>query len=274
MSQEETEKRIDSEELHERPPEFDFEPQFDGRYRSPVLMRVMIVIVNIAALIFCRSFIQSWYSVHGKTPIWIPIAFLIVPLGSLFFIYYYMGRIGREIITKLICLACCALQVINFIYPVNPSQIFLGKEGYTYDYSYVAEVEKNIGIKFPECVTATTVDGVLADEENKSIFSSLKSFFMGEKLLYCTDVIYSADKAKEFESFIKQNPIWLDEIPKEIRKLAISTFKTENYDCFLFFDCDSKAFNSLPQSDRHTIYQVMYNSQSHEMRILKYIKNF
>lgn len=73
MSQNQTDEHIHDDELHERPPEFD--PQLEGEYRSPVLMRVMLVVINIASLFFCRSFMQSWYSIHGTTPIWISLVF-------------------------------------------------------------------------------------------------------------------------------------------------------------------------------------------------------
>ena len=39
MSQNQIDEHIHDDELHERPPEFD--PQLEGEYRSPVLMRVM-----------------------------------------------------------------------------------------------------------------------------------------------------------------------------------------------------------------------------------------
>lgn len=110
MSKEKIKNRNFDDGLNEQPPEFD--PITDG-YRSPILMRIMLIVINIAAFLFCRSFLQSWYSIHGSTPVWIPLAFLIVPLGSLFFIYYYMGKVGYERIMKTICIAFCALGVVN-----------------------------------------------------------------------------------------------------------------------------------------------------------------
>lgn len=274
MSREQTDDLRFGDALHEQPPEFDFEPQFVGGYRSHVLMRVMLVITNLAALFFCRSFIQSWYGVHGTTPVWIPILFMLVPLGSLFFIYYRMGRIGREIILKIICFACCALQAVNFFNPISPSRISLGKDGYSYDFSYVSSAGSEMGITFPECTTSTTVDGTLAETENKNLFEKLKAFFTGEKTYYYTDVIYTSEQVAEFERYLEKNPLWLENIPEKLRKLTNYGFSTQDYDCFLFYDCDAKAFNTVPESGRHTIYQVMYNSQKHEMRILKYSKNF
>lgn len=274
MSQEEIDNRRFGSELHEQPPETEFEPTFGVGYRSPVMMRIMLVIINLAALFFCRSFIQSWFGIHGTTPVWIPIVFMLVPLGSLFFVYYYMGRIGREIILKMICIACCVLQAVNFFYPVSSSRISLGKDGYSYDFSYVSSAGSEMGIVFPECTTSTTVDGALADTEYKNFLEKAKAFFAWEKLYYCTDVIYSPEQAAEFERYIKKDPLWLDEIPEKLGRLTNYGFSSQNYDSFLFYDCDAKSFNTVPNLGRHTIYRVMYNSQKHEMRILKYSKNF
>lgn len=274
MSREEIDDLRFGDKLHEQLPEPEFDPAHFAGYRSPVLMRVMLVIINLAALVFCRSFIQSWFSVHGTTPVWIPILFMLVPLGSLFFVYYYLGRIGREIILKLICLACCALQAVNFFSPVATSQVSLGKDGFSYDFSYVSSAGADMGISFPECVTATTVDGTHAVSEYNGFSDRVKSFFTGEKLYYCTDVIYKPEQVAEFEKYLEKNPLWLDEISEKLHKLSVYGFSADNYDRFLFYDCESKSFNTVPESDRHTIYQVMYNSQRHEMRILKYSKNF
>lgn len=259
-------------ELYERPPEFD--PQFNVEYRSPVLMRIMLVVVNLAALIFSRSFLQSWYSVHGTTPVWIPLAFLLVPLGSLFIIYYYMGRVGSEIIIKLICFAFCAAQVFNIFSPIDTKQITLGKNGFSSDFGYVTEAGNIIGIAFPADGSATTVDSIGLKDENKSAVASLKSFIKREKLYSCTDVIYKPEKAEEFESFIERSPLWLSEIPDKINGLKYSLIDTSGYNLFIFFNCESKAYNTLPDSGKHTVYQVMYNLQNHEMRIIKYTKIF
>lgn len=272
MSQNQIDEHIHGDELHERPPEFD--PQFEGEYRSPVLMRVMLVVINIAALFFCRSFMQSWYSIHGTTPIWISLIFLLVPLGSLFIIYYYMGRIGSERIIKLICIVFCALHIINIFSPIDSSQVSLGKEGFSSDYGYVTEAGKMIGIDFPSDGSATTVDSVGIKNENKDIFASLKSLIKREKLYSCTDVIYKSEQTKDFEDFIKKSPLWLNEISDDINSLKYSLVDTSGYNSFIFYDCDAKTYNTLPESGKHTIYQVMYNSQNHEMRILKYTKNF
>ncbi len=272
MPQNEINEHAYGDELCERPPEFD--PQLGGEYRSPVLMRVMLVIVNLAALIFSRSFLQSWYSVHGTTPVWIPLVFLLVPLGSLFFIYYYMGRVGNEIIIKLICLAFCAAQVFNIFSPIDSKQITLGRDGFSSDFGYVTEAGNIIGITFPSEGSATTVDSVGLKSENKSTIASLKSFIKSEKLYSCTDVIYKPEQAEEFESFIEKSPLWLSEISDEINALNYSLIDTSGYNRFIFYDCESKAYNTLPDSGKHTVYQVMYNLQNHEMRILKYTKNF
>lgn len=236
MSKEKIKNRNFDDGLNEQPPEFD--PIPDG-YRSPILMRIMLIVINIAAFLFCRSFLQSWYSIHGSTPVWIPLAFLIVPLGSLFFIYYYMGKVGYERIMKTICIAFCAL-----------------------------------GIDFPSEGSATTVDGKTAERENHSSLTFLKSFIKGERLFTCTDVIYSDEQAKIFEKSIAASPVWLKEIPDRLGGLAYSALDSSGYDCILFFNCNTKKFNSLPESGEHTFYQVMYNLQNHELRILKYTKNF
>lgn len=272
MSQNQIDEHGHGDELHERPPEF--VPQFEGEYRSPILMRVMLAVVNIAALFFCRSFIQSWYSVHGTTPLWISLVFLLVPLGSIFFIYYYMGRIGSERIMKLICIAFCVLYIINIFSPVDSAQVSLGKEGFSSDFGYVTEAGNIIGINFPSEGSATTVDSVGMKNENRNFFASLKSLIKSEKLYSCTDVIYKSKQTKDFENYIKKSPLWLNEISGEIKSLKYSLVDTSGYNCFVFYDCDTKTYNTLPESGKHTIYQVMYNSQNHEMRILKYTKNF
>lgn len=263
---------VHGDELHEQMPEFD--PQFDGGYRSPVLMRIMLVIINLAALFFCRSLIQSWFSIHGTTPIWIPLLFLFVPLGSLFFIYYYMGRIGSEIILKLICFACCALQAINFFSPIDSMQVSLGKNGFSSDYGYVTEAEKITGVTFPSEGSATTVDSTGIKNENRKLIAFVKSLFRGEKLYSCTDVIYKPDQSKDFENNLNKSPIWLKEIPDSKDALRYSLIDVSGYNYFLFYDCDSKTYNTLPESGKHTFYQVMYNSQNHELRILKYTKTY
>lgn len=269
MPQSEIDEKRFGNELAEQPPDFD--PQL-GEYRSPVLMRVMLVIVNLASLVFARSFLQSWYSVHGTTPVWIPLVFLLIPLGSLVFIYYYMGRIGSERIIKLICFAVCILHISNLFSPIDSSQISLGREGFSSDFGYVTEASNVIGIDFPSGGSATTVDGVGLENENNNIFASLKSFLKREKLYSCTDVIYEPEQTQEFESFIEKSPLWLSEIPEEIKELKYSLVDASSYDYYIFYDCDSKAYNTLPESGKHTVYQVMYNSQNHGMRILKYTK--
>lgn len=272
MSQNQIDEHIHDDELHERPPEFD--PQLEGEYRSPVLMRVMLVVINIASLFFCRSFMQSWYSIHGTTPICISLVFLLVPLGSIFFIYYCMGRIGSERIMKLICIAFCALHIINIFSPIDSSQVSLGKDGFSSDFGYVTEAGRIIGIDFPSEGSATTVDSVGMKNENKNIFASLKSLIKSEKLYSCTDVIYKPEQTRDFENYIKKSPLWLNEISGEIKSLKYSLIDISGYNYFIFYDCETKTYNTLPESGKHTIYQVMYNSQNHEMRILKYTKKF
>ncbi len=56
--------------------------------------------------------------------------------------------------------------------------------------------------------------------------------------------------------------------------MKYSLVDASSYDYYIFYDCDGKVYNTLPQSGKHTVYQVMYNSQNHGMRILKYTKNF
>ena len=188
MSSKEPENTLRENNFGERPPEFNYsaedfgEPMPTGR--SLLLTRVLIVVINLAAIIFCRSFIQSWYTVHGTTPLWIPIIFLLVPLGSLFFIYFYMGRIGFERIIKLICLAFCALHIINFFSPVDPAQITLGTEGYSSDYGYVTQAGNLLGIAFPKEGSATTTDSITSDFESSkvSLFDKTRSLLAQEKL--------------------------------------------------------------------------------------------
>ena len=269
MSKEKIENRIFNDGLNEQPPEFD--PIPDG-YRSPILMRIMLVVINIASFLFCRSFLQSWYSIHGSTPVWIPLAFLIVPLGSLFFIYYYMGKVGYERIMKTICIVFCVLGVVNIFLPVHSFSV--GSDGYSADFSYVTSAGTALGIDFPSEGSATTVDGKTAERENHSSLTFLKSFIKGERLFTCTDVIYSDEQAKNFEKSIAASPVWLKEIPDRLGGLAYSALDSSGYDCILFFNCNTKEFNSQPESGKHTFYQVMYNLQNHELRILKYTKNF
>ena len=209
MSSKEPENTLRENNFGERPPEFDYSAEDFGEpvqlRRSLLLMRVLIVVINLAAIIFCRSFIQSWYSVHGTTPLWIPIIFLLVPLGSLFFIYFYMGRIGFERIIKLICLAFCALHIINFFSPVDSSQITLGTEGYSSDYSYVTQAGNLLGIAFPKEGSATTTDSITSDFESSKVklFDKIKSFLAQEKLYSCTEVIYTDDQAEELDGLLR-----------------------------------------------------------------------
>ena len=81
-------------------------------------------------------------------------------------------------------------------------------------------------------------------------------------------------RMKTFENFIKKSPLWLSEIPDKINGLKYSLIDTSGYNLYTFFDCESKAYHTLPDSGKHTVYQVMYNLQNHEMRIIKYTKNF
>lgn len=278
MSFEKIKDIIHEDRLDNRPPEDiptaeEFSPPVFAP-RAFVLMRVMLTVVNLAALVFGRSFLQSWYGVHGTTPIWIPLLFLTVPLGSLIFIYYCMGRIGSERIIKLICLVCCLLQTLNIFFPVSSSRVSLGKGGYSYDRSYITNVGNEIGIKFPTCESSATVDGALANSDKGDAVTSLKAFFSGEKIYFWSDVIFSAEQSAEFEEFVKTNPLWLDEIPKKLKRLACISMLSDGYDKILFFDCDARAYNALPESGRHDVYQIMYNLQNHEMRIIKYTKNF
>ncbi len=269
MSKEKIENRIFNDGLNDQPPEFD--PIPDG-CRSPILMRIMLIVINIASFLFCRSFLQSWYGVHGSTPVWNPLVFLAVPLGSLFFIYYYMGKVGYERIMKTICIAFCALGVVNIFLPVHSFSV--GSDGYSTDFSYVASAGSVLGISFPSEGSATTVDGKTAERENRSRLTSLKSLIKGERLLTCTDVIYSDEQAADFEKSIAESPIWLKEIPDRLGGLAYSALDSSGYDYILFFNCDTREFNFLPESGKYTFYQVMYNSQNHELRILKYTKKF
>lgn len=255
--------------LHEQPPEFD--PQINVG-RSPVLMRIMLILINLASFAFCRSFSQSWYGVHGSTPIWIPLVFLAVPLGSLFFIYYYMGRVGYERIMKLICIAFCILGVANIFFPIHSSSV--GGDGYSSDYGYVTAAGSAVGLDFPSDGSATTVDGSLAVTESGSRLTLIKAFIKGERLETCTDVIFSEEQATDFEKIIGENPIWLDEIPERLDGLAYSALDRSGYDRILIFNCETDEFNALPESGKHTFYQVMYNLQNHELRILKYTKKF
>ena len=64
------------------------------------------------------------------------------------------------------------------------------------------------------------------------------------------------------------------EIPDKINGLKYSLIDTSGYNLFIFYDCESKVYNTLPDSGKHTFYQVMYNLQNHEMRIIKYTKKF
>lgn len=269
MSKEKIKHQIYNDDLHEQPPEFDPIP---GGYRSPILMRIMLVVINIASFLFCRSFLQSWYSVHGSTPVWIPLAFLMVPLGSLFFIYYYMAKVGYERIMKTICIAFCVLGVVNIFLPVHSFSV--GSDGYSTDFSYVTSVGSALGIDFPSEGSATTVDGKTAERESRSRLTSLKSFIKGERLFTCTDVVYSGKQAADFEKSIAESPLWIKEIPNRFGGLAYFALDSSGYDYILFFNCDTREFNTMPESGKHTFYQVMYNSQNHELRILKYTKKF
>ena len=280
MSSKEPEKTLRENNFGERPPEFDYSAEDFGEPvptgRSLLLTRVLIVVINLAAIIFCRSFIQSWYTVHGTTPLWIPSIFLLVPLGSLFFIYFYMGRIGFERIIKLICLAFCALHIINFFSPVDPAQITLGTEGYSSDYSYVTQPGNLLGISFPKEGSATTTDSITSVFESSKVnlFDKTKSLLAQEKLYSCTEVIYTDAQAEAFEKSLSADPIWLREIPETLSELPFSMIDSSGYDFYLFFDCDGNSFNAVPESGKHTFYSVMYNSKSNSLQILKYTKKF
>lgn len=280
MSSKEPEKTLRENNFGERPPEFDYSAEDFGEPvptgHSLLLTRVLIVVINLAAIIFCRSFIQSWYTVHGTTPLWIPIIFLLVPLGSLFFIYFYMGRIGFERIIKLICLAFCALHIINFFSPIDPAQITLGTEGYSSDYSYVTQAGNLLGIAFPKEGSATTTVSITSDFESSKVnlFDKTKSLLAQEKLYSCTEVIYTDAQAEAFEKSLSADPVWLREIPEKLSELPFSLIDSSGYDFYLFFDCDGNSFNAVPESGKHTFYSVMYNSKSNSLQILKYTKKF
>lgn len=280
MSSKEPENTLRENNFGERPPEFDYSAEDFGEPvptgHSLLLTRVLIVVINLAAIIFCRSFIQSWYTARGTTPLWIPIIFLLVPLGSLFFIYYYMGRIGFERIIKLICLAFCALHIINFFSPVDPAQITLGTDGYSSDYSYVTQAGNLLGIAFPKEGSATTTDSITSDFESSKVnlFDKTKSLLAQEKLYSCTEAIYTDAQAEAFEKSLSADPVWLREIPEKLSELPFSLIDSSGYDFYLFFDCDGNSFNSVPESGKHTFYSVMYNSKSNSLQILKYTKKF
>lgn len=262
---------------HGLPTELEPDISADSRYRSAVLMRVMLVVVNLAALILCRSFSQGWQSVHGSATVWIPIIFLLVPFGSLAFVYLFMGKLGSERIIKIICIVFCVIQAAGIFYPPSADiQIPVETENTAPVNSFVRQAQTEMGVVFPDGGESTSFNDSILKLENpeRKLSDDVKDFFKGEHVYNCTDVKYKKESVKDFEDSLKNSPIWLREIPDRLGGLPVSSLDTSGYDYFLFFNCDEKKFNAVPKSGAHKFYQVMYNSQTHELRILKYKKTF
>lgn len=261
--------------LVEQVPESDFEVTGsvpDSAYRSFVFMRIMLVAANVFALIFCRSLLQSWQEVKGTTPIWIPLIFLLIPLGSLAFVYLFMGKVGSERIMKIICLFFCACHIFYVFQPPICSNV-----EYSVDLTengYLTEIQSETGIAIPSGETVTMNNSIITVENPNEKFSNkLKRFLNGEKIIVCVDVSFNEEQSGEFEKAIDKNPIWLCEIPDNLRDLQFSAVDADGYDCFVFFDCDGKTFNTVPNS-KSTVCQFMYSSQNAKLRIIKYSKKF
>lgn len=241
-------------------------------YRSFVLMRIMLVIVNIMSLVFCRSFMQSWNSVHGTFPLWIPIAFSLIPLGSIVFIYLFMGRVGSERILKLICIALLLLHLAGIFYPpsaTEPIEIDESESG-----SYLTDVQNELGMAFPSGKVMSIDDSVIMLENpDDSLTDRLKRYAKGERLCSCTDLTFEAETAVEFEKTLEKSPVWLKKIPEKLTDMPFSALDTSGYDYFLFFDCDGQVFNSMPDG-KAAVYQLMYSAKAHTLRIIKYQKIF
>lgn len=262
---------------HDLPTDFEPDTLADNHYRSAVLMRVMLVFVNLASLVLCRSFSRGWQEMHGSATVWIPIIFLLVPFGSLAFIYLFMGKLGSERIIKAVCIIFCALQAASIFYPPSVDvQIPIEKEQSAPVNLYVSQASETMGISFPDGGDSTSFNNSILKLENpeRKLYDEVKDFFKGERVYSCTDVKYKKEQVKEFEASIKKSPVWLSEIPDSLSGLPVSSLDVSGYDCYLFFDRDEKKFNAVPKSGAHIFYQVMYNSQTHELRILKYKKTF
>lgn len=261
--------------LVEQAPETEFEVNGsvpDNVYRSFVFMRIMLVVTNFFVLVFCRSFLQSWYDVHATAPIWIPLIFLLVPVGSLVFVYLFMGKVGSERIMKLICLIFCFCQLFYVFQPPISDNVEYST-GLT-ENRYLNEVQSITGIMIPPGEVVTMDESVITVENpNEKFTDRLKRFLNGEKIIACVDVSFNNEQKTELEKSIDGALFWLREIPNEFEKVHFSAVDTTGYDYFVFFDCDSKAFNTVPNG-KAMLYQLMYNSQSGKLRIIKYSKNF
>lgn len=245
----------------------------DGQvYRSFLLMRIMLTAVNIASLLFCRSFMQSWNSIHGTFPVWIPIAFSLIPLGSLVFIYLFMGKLGSERIIKLICIALLILHLMGIFFPPSVAEpIEIDENGSS---SYLTDVQNELGMVFPSG-RVMSIDGsvIMLENPDDGLMDRLKRYTSGERLYSCTDLSLDEEKAADFKKTLEGSPVWLKKIPKRLKELPFSALDTSGYDYLLFFDCDGKSFNSVPNG-KAVMYQLMYSSKYDTLRILKYSKNF
>lgn len=241
-------------------------------YRSFVLMRIMLVIVNIMSLVFCRSFLQSWNSVHGTFPVWISVAFSLIPLGSIVFIYLFMGRVGSERILKLICFVLLILHLAGIFFPpsaTEPIEIDEADSG-----SYLTDVQNELGMVFPSGKVMSIDDSVIMLENpDDGLTDRLKRYAKGERLYSCTDLTFEAETAAEFEKTLEKSPVWLKKIPERLADMPFSALDNSGYDYFLFFDCDGQVFNSVPDG-KAAVYQLMYGTEAHTLRIIKYQKIF
>ncbi len=190
---------------------------------------------------------------------WVFYLFIPIPIASIVFGFHLKKRGYRYKKNVIIGFIMAILLLIYGSFP------FIFANEYSHDETLAKETEELLSIDIPEYYQIDTKD-----------FSGYTQSSSYGHIYTVSNIYFDEAAVREFEWSLEDDAKWLVYIPSSLSGITshyCEVSGAENY--YIVYNTDTAEFNKLPdESGEFTFINVIYNTESNTMKIVKYKREY
>lgn len=223
------------------------------------LLFIFSIVTIFFALASLAIMSRKSYPFHMVQNMWVFYLFIPIPIASIVFGFHLKKRGYRY---KKNVIIGFIMAILLFIYG---SFSFIFANEYSHDETLAKETEELLSIDLPEYYRIDTKD-----------FSGYTQSSSYGHIYTVSNIYFDEAAVREFEESLEDDAKWLAYIPSSLS--GITSYYCEvsggkNY--YIVYNTDTAEFNKLPdESGEFTFINVIYNTESNTMKIVKYKREY
>ncbi|MBQ9692022.1 MAG: helix-turn-helix transcriptional regulator [Clostridia bacterium] len=185
---------------------------------------------------------------------WVFFLFTPIPIASIVFSAYLKKR-GYKYKFNLI--VGIVMVILLCLYG---SFCFVFDNVFSHGDESIVNAENAMKIDIPEHKHINTQDWTQGNQ------SGMRGY-----VYYVSDVYFTDEAVKEFESSLSSDPKWLSSVPSNMIGISSPYHDVEGYDYVIIYNVDTNEFNALPSEARsYRFINVLYSCKRNTMAIVEY----